>query len=207
MVLDCTGTFGQHRWLGDGGIPAAGELTATVFHIAARSLAAQGLSIFGDHSDVMAARATGFAMLASSSVQEAMDLALVAHASTLAARIPFLHFFDGFRTSHELQKIETVDDEVVRAMIDERVVSAARARGLSPDRPALRGILHHDDAPRLVYADWLGTHGDPRGEFIALQCRRASLPTDDRERSEPLSKEAASIRVGGRGLEPPTSSV
>src|ERR1700675_1343971 len=87
----------------------AGELTPAVFHVAARSLAAQALSIFGDHSDVMAARATGFAMLASSSVQEAMDLALVAHASTLAARIPFVHFFDGFRTSHEVAKIRALD--------------------------------------------------------------------------------------------------
>src|SRR6266566_9225956 len=89
----------------------AGELTPVVFHVAARSLAAQGLSIFGDHSDVMAARATGFALLASNSVQEAQDLALIAHASTLEARIPFLHFFDGFRTSHEIDKIEQLNQE------------------------------------------------------------------------------------------------
>ena len=91
----------------------AGELTPTVFHIAARSLAAQALSIFGDHSDVMAARATGWAMLCSASVQEAQDLALIAHAATLESRIPFLHFFDGFRTSHEIAKIVTLPNEVL----------------------------------------------------------------------------------------------
>jgi pyruvate-ferredoxin/flavodoxin oxidoreductase len=123
----------------------AGELTPAVFHVSARAVATHALSIFGDHSDVMAVRSAGFALLASSSVQEAQDLALVAHAATLEARVPFLHFFDGFRTSHELQKIETVDDEVVRAMIDERVVAAARARGLSPDRPALRGSAQNPD--------------------------------------------------------------
>src|SRR5436305_9375030 len=94
----------------------AGELTAAVFHVAARSLAAQGLSIFGDHSDVMATRATGFALLASNSVQEAQDLALIAHAATLEARVPFLHFFDGFRTSHEINKIEQLTDADLRAM-------------------------------------------------------------------------------------------
>lgn len=103
----------------------AGELTPTVFHVAARSLATQALSIFGDHSDVMATRATGFALLASSSVQEAQDLALIAHASTLEARVPFLHFFDGFRTSHEINKIEqlTVDD--MHAMIDDGLRDAS----------------------------------------------------------------------------------
>ena len=95
----------------------AGELTSAVIHVAARSLAAQGLSIFGDHSDVMAVRATGFALLASASVQEAHDLALVAHAATLATRVPFLHFFDGFRTSHELNTIELLADEDLRALI------------------------------------------------------------------------------------------
>src|SRR5436190_10415364 len=97
----------------------AGELTPTVFHVASRSLAAQGLSIFGDHSDVMATRATGFALLASSSVQEAQDMALIAHASTLEARIPFLHFFDGFRTSAEIDKIEQLTREDLREMIDD----------------------------------------------------------------------------------------
>src|SRR6187455_1313548 len=123
----------------------AGELTSTVFQVAARSLAAQGLSIFGDHADVMAVRQTGFALLSSSSVQEAQDLALVAHAATLEARVPFLHFFDGFRTSHELQKIETLDVEAVRAMIDQRFVDATRARGLSPDHPVLRGSAQNPD--------------------------------------------------------------
>src|SRR5664279_92963 len=97
----------------------AGELTPTVFHVAARSLAAQALSIFGDHSDVMAARATGWAMLCAASVQEAQDLALIAHAAALETRLPFLHFFDGFRTSHEISKIKVLPDGVLRAMIDE----------------------------------------------------------------------------------------
>lgn len=100
----------------------AGELTPTVFHVAARSLATQGLSIFGDHSDVMAARSTGFALLASNSVQEAQDLALIAHAATLEARLPFLHFFDGFRTSHEINKIEQLNREDMQAMIDDSLV-------------------------------------------------------------------------------------
>src|ERR1700737_570512 len=113
----------------------AGELTSTVFHIAARSLATQGLSIFGDHSDVMAIRATGYAMLASNSVQEAQDLAIIAHAATLRARVPFLHFFDGFRTSHEVDKIEQLTREDIRAMIDDSLVEAHRHRALSPDPP------------------------------------------------------------------------
>ncbi len=123
----------------------AGELTATVFHVAARSLAAQGLSIFGDHSDVMAARATGFAMLASNSVQEVMDLALIAQAATLEARVPFIHFFDGFRTSHEVMKIEELAEEDIRAMIDDDLVRAHRARGLTPDRPVMRGTAQNPD--------------------------------------------------------------
>src|SRR5580765_7675013 len=123
----------------------AGELTPAVFHVSARAVATHALSIFGDHSDVMAVRSTGFALLASSSVQEAQDLALVAHAATLEARVPFLHFFDGFRTSHELQKIETLGDDVVQAMIDDSLVAGARARGLSPDRPALRGSAQNPD--------------------------------------------------------------
>ena len=123
----------------------AGELTATVFHVAARSLAAQGLSIFGDHSDVMAARATGFALLASNSVQEVMDLALIAQAATLEARVPFIHFFDGFRTSHEVMKIEELTEEDIRAMIDDDLVRAHRARGLTPDRPVMRGTAQNPD--------------------------------------------------------------
>jgi pyruvate-ferredoxin/flavodoxin oxidoreductase len=123
----------------------AGELTPAVFHIAARSLAAQGLSIFGDHADVMAARQTGWAMLASNSVQEAMDFALIAQAATLEARVPYLHFFDGFRTSHEVSKIEVLTDDDMRAMTDDTLVLAHRARGLSPDRPVLRGTAQNPD--------------------------------------------------------------
>jgi pyruvate-ferredoxin/flavodoxin oxidoreductase len=123
----------------------AGELTSTVFHVSARSLAAQGLSIFGDHSDVMAARSTGFAMLASHSVQEAHDLALITHAATLESRVPFLHFFDGFRTSSEVNKIEQLTMDDLRAMIDESLVQAHRARALSPDHPVLRGTAQNPD--------------------------------------------------------------
>jgi pyruvate-ferredoxin/flavodoxin oxidoreductase len=123
----------------------AGELTPTVFHVAARSLATQALSIFGDHSDVMAARATGFAMLASGSVQEATDLALIAHAATLEARVPFLHFFDGFRTSHEVAKIEPLAPATLRAMIGAEPVRAHRARGLSPEHPVIRGTAQNPD--------------------------------------------------------------
>src|SRR5579872_3707412 len=123
----------------------AGELTPVVFHVAARSLATQALSIFGDHSDVMATRATGFALLASNSVQEAQDMALIAHAATLQARIPFLHFFDGFRTSHEINTIEPVNREDIRAMIDDSLVDAHRQRGLSPDHPFIRGTAHNPD--------------------------------------------------------------
>jgi len=123
----------------------AGELTATVFHIAARTVATHALSIFGDHSDVMAARATGFAMLFSGSVQEAMDLALVAHAATLRTRLPFLHVFDGFRTSHELATVEPVTREQVRALIREEDVLAHRRRGLSPDHPVVRGTAQNPD--------------------------------------------------------------
>jgi pyruvate-ferredoxin/flavodoxin oxidoreductase len=123
----------------------AGELTAAVMHVAARSLAAQGLSIFGDHSDVMAVRQTGFALLASASVQEAHDLALVAHAATLRTRVPFVHFFDGFRTSHELNTIELVSDEDIRALVPEELVREHRSRALSPERPFIRGTAQNPD--------------------------------------------------------------
>ena len=123
----------------------AGELTAAVMHVAARSLAAQGLSIFGDHSDVMAVRQTGFALLASASVQEAHDLALVARAATLQTRVPFLHFFDGFRTSHELNTIEMLDDDDLRALVPEELVHAHRDRALSPERPFIRGTAQNPD--------------------------------------------------------------
>jgi pyruvate-ferredoxin/flavodoxin oxidoreductase len=123
----------------------AGELTPTVLHVAARSLAAQGLSIFGDHSDVMAVRQTGFALLASASVQVAHDLALVAQAASLASRVPFVHFFDGFRTSHELNTIELLSDGDLRALVPEELVRAHRARALSPDRPFIRGTAQNPD--------------------------------------------------------------
>ncbi|CAN5814947.1 pyruvate:ferredoxin (flavodoxin) oxidoreductase [soil metagenome] len=123
----------------------AGELTSAVFHIAARSLAAQGLSIFGDHSDVMAARSTGWAMLFANSVQEAMDFALIAHATTLSARVPFLHIFDGFRTSHEINKIEKLREDDIRALVDDNLVHAHRARALTPDAPVIRGTAQNPD--------------------------------------------------------------
>ena len=123
----------------------AGELTSTVFHIAARTVAAHALSIFGDHSDVMAARATGFGMLASGSVQEVMDMALIAQAASLESRIPFLHFFDGFRTSHEVAKVEQLSQEDMRAMVDEELVRAHRMRALNPENPVIRGTAQNPD--------------------------------------------------------------
>ncbi|MFQ5582162.1 MAG: pyruvate:ferredoxin (flavodoxin) oxidoreductase [Mariprofundaceae bacterium] len=123
----------------------AGELTSTVFHVAARSLAVQALSIFGDHQDVMAARMTGFAMLASSSVQEAHDAALITHAATLKSRVPFINFFDGFRTSHEINKIQLISDDDIRAMIDDDLVYAHRGRALNPDNPFIRGTAQNPD--------------------------------------------------------------
>jgi len=123
----------------------AGELTATAFHVTARTLATHALSIFGDHSDVMTCRATGFAMLCSNSVQEAMDLALIAHAAALESRIPFMHFFDGFRTSHEVNKIEMLADDDLRALINMDRVLEHRQRALSPDHPVLRGTAQNPD--------------------------------------------------------------
>jgi pyruvate-ferredoxin/flavodoxin oxidoreductase len=123
----------------------AGELTPAVFHVAARSLASQALSIFGDHSDVMAARSTGFAFLASNSVQEAQDFALIAQAATLDARIPIVHFFDGFRTSHEIASIEPLDPAHIRTLLDDRLIDAHRQRALSPEHPVLRGSTQNPD--------------------------------------------------------------
>jgi len=123
----------------------AGELTPAVLHVAARSLAAQGLSIFGDHSDVMAVRQTGFALLAAASVQEAHDLALVAQAATLTTRVPFVHFFDGFRTSHELNTVELLSDDDLRALVPEELVRAHRGRALSPEQPFIRGTAQNPD--------------------------------------------------------------
>lgn len=123
----------------------AGELTSAVIHVAARSLAAQGLSIFGDHQDVMAARTTGFGLLASANVQEAHDMALITQAVSLRARIPFIHFFDGFRTSHEVNKIQRLSDEHIRTMIDDELVFAHRKRALNPNHPFIRGTAQNPD--------------------------------------------------------------
>ncbi|OUI78765.1 pyruvate-flavodoxin oxidoreductase [Commensalibacter intestini] len=123
----------------------AGELTSTVFHVAARALATSALSIFGDHSDVMAARTTGFALFSSGNVQEAHDAALLSQVATLKSRVPFLHFFDGFRTSHELNTLEILDDSVLRTMIDDDLVYAHRARALNPENPFIRGTAHNPD--------------------------------------------------------------
>src|SRR5207342_1053711 len=123
----------------------AGELTPAVFHVAARALATSALSIFGDHSDVMAVRNTGFALISSGNVQEAHDSALIAQAATLESRVPFLHFFDGFRTSHQLNTLELLDDSVLESMIDNSLVRAHRARALSPEHPFVRGTAHNSD--------------------------------------------------------------
>ncbi len=123
----------------------AGELTPTVFHVSARSLACQALSIFGDHSDVMAVRSTGYALLSAGGIQEVMDLALIAQAATLESRVPFIHFFDGFRSTHEIQKVELLTTDDMRAMIDDEMVLAHRARSMSPDRPTLRGTAQNPD--------------------------------------------------------------
>ena len=123
----------------------AGELTATVFHVSARAIAAQALSIFGDHSDVMTCRSTGWAMLCSNNVQETMDFALIAQSATLRSRIPFLHFFDGFRTSHEALKVEELTFDDMRAMLDDKLIAEHKGRGLNPDRPVMRGTAQNPD--------------------------------------------------------------
>ena len=123
----------------------AGELTPAVFHVTARAVATHALSIFGDHSDVMAVRSTGFALLSSSSVQEAQDLAAIAHSATLESRVPFVHFFDGFRTSHELQKIAPLDAAILRVLVDDSAVEAHRHRALTPDHPVVRGTAQNPD--------------------------------------------------------------
>ena len=174
----------------------AGELTPTVIHVAARAVATHALSIFGDHSDVMAARSTGFAMLASSSVQEAHDFALVAHAATLRSRVPFLHFFDGFRTSHEVNTIDLLSDDDLRALVDEDAIAQHRLRRLRPTSPVIRGTAqnpdvffqgreaanrYHDAVPGLVCElfEELGArtgrhyglvdyHGDPQAERVVV---------------------------------------
>ncbi|MEP7370358.1 MAG: pyruvate:ferredoxin (flavodoxin) oxidoreductase, partial [Dermatophilaceae bacterium] len=174
----------------------AGELTPCVIHVAARTLATHALSIFGDHSDVMSARMTGWAMMCSSSVQEAQDFALISHAATLHARVPFMHFFDGFRTSHEINKIRVISDDVMRAMLPDELVLEHRMRGLTPDAPTMRGTAQnpdvffqareacnpfHDAVPRIVqntmneFAEQTGRtynlveyHGAPDAERVIV---------------------------------------
>jgi pyruvate-ferredoxin/flavodoxin oxidoreductase len=160
----------------------AGELTPTVFHIAARTLATHALSIFGDHSDVMSARTTGFALLASSSVQEAQDLAMIAHMATLKSRVPFLHFFDGFRTSHEVNKIDLLPVEDARRLIDDELVHAHRARALNPDQPVIRGTAQNPDvffqareACNPFYAAVPAVVTEAMERFYAVTGRRYSL--------------------------------
>src|SRR5881398_759408 len=123
----------------------AGELTPFTMHVAARTLATHALSIFGDHQDVMSCRGTGFALLCANSVQEAHDMAAVAHAATLLTRVPFLHFFDGFRTSHEVARIEQLTDDDLRSLLDDQLIAAHRRRALTPDHPVLRGSAQNPD--------------------------------------------------------------
>lgn len=146
----------------------AGELTPTVFHISARALSMQGLNIFGDHSDVMACRQTGWVMLASANVQEAMDFALISQAATLESRLPFIHFFDGFRTSHEIQKIEELTFDDMREMIDDDLVRAHRARGLSPDRPMVAGTSQNPDV-YFTGRETVNKYYEPLPEIIQKQ--------------------------------------
>ncbi|HLF37209.1 MAG TPA: pyruvate:ferredoxin (flavodoxin) oxidoreductase, partial [Anaerolineales bacterium] len=160
----------------------AGELTPAVFHIAARALAAQALSIFGDHSDVMAARSTGFALLASNSVQEAQDFAAIAQAATLEARIPFLHFFDGFRTSHEINKIQLLTNDQLASLIDDNLIRAHFERALTPDHPSIRGTAQNPDvyfqARETVNSHYVACPGIVQGamdRFAALTGRRYQL--------------------------------
>jgi pyruvate-ferredoxin/flavodoxin oxidoreductase len=160
----------------------AGELTPTVFHIAARTLATHALSIFGDHSDVMATRATGFAMLFGNTPQEVMDMALIAQASTLKTRVPFLNIFDGFRTSHELNEVDVITDDVIKAMIDDNAVNAHRDRALSPDNPFIRGTAQNPDvffqnreAANQWYYNVPGVVKEEMDKFYKLTGRRYNL--------------------------------
>ena len=160
----------------------AGELTPCVVHVAARTVATHALSIFGDHSDVMHARSTGWAMLAAADPQEAHDFALVAHAATLRARVPFLHFFDGFRTSHEMGKVTLLDDDDLRALVREGDVIAHRLRGMNPDAPVLRGTAQNPDvffqareAANLYYLACPGVVQKVMDDFATLTGRRYRL--------------------------------
>ena len=160
----------------------AGEQTSTVFHIAARSIATHALSIFGDHSDVMATRSTGWAMLFANSVQEVMDFALIAQASTLRSRVPFLHVFDGFRTSHEVMKIEKLSEDTIREMMDEELVRAHRGRALTPDHPIMRGTAQNPDVffqsrerANSLYLDTPAIVEAEMNRFAALTGRKYGL--------------------------------
>ncbi len=160
----------------------AGELLPFTLHVSARAIAAQGLSIFGDHQDVMACRATGAALLSSNSPQEAHDLALIAHAASYRARVPFIHFFDGFRTSHEVQKISLLTDDILRAVIDEDDIAAFRARKMTPDAPTIRGTAQNPDvyfqgreAVNPFYRDLPGHVQDIMDKFAAATGRQYRL--------------------------------
>ncbi len=160
----------------------AGELTSTVFHVAARAIAAHALSIYGDHQDVMAVRQTGWGLFSSGSVQEAHDFALIAQAATLKSRIPFVHFFDGFRTSHEVTKIEELTDEDLQSMLDADLIRAHRARGLTPEHPVLRGSAQNPDvyfqmreAVNPYYAAVPGILQDEMDKFAKLTGRQYHL--------------------------------
>ncbi|MCB0914025.1 MAG: pyruvate:ferredoxin (flavodoxin) oxidoreductase, partial [Propionibacteriaceae bacterium] len=160
----------------------AGELTSTVLHVAARSLAAQGLSIYGDHQDVMAVRQTGFAMLSSSSVQEAHDTAAIAQLATLRSRVPFVHFFDGFRTSHEENSVELLTDAQLLEYVPKELVRAHRRRALSPEHPYIRGTAQNPDtyfqgreASNKYYDEVPGIVATAMEEFAAISGRSYSL--------------------------------
>ncbi|MBU0719194.1 MAG: pyruvate:ferredoxin (flavodoxin) oxidoreductase, partial [Planctomycetes bacterium] len=160
----------------------AGELTPTVFHVSARTVATHALSIFGDHSDVMAARSTGFGLIASGSIQEVMDIALIAHAATLKTRVPFVHFFDGFRSSHEVAKVDQLTDDDIRAMIDDRLVIAHRQRAMNPERPVLRGTAQNPDvffqareAINSIYRDCPGVVQETMDRFAEVVGRSYHL--------------------------------
>ncbi len=160
----------------------AGELLPTVFHVTARTVATHALSIFGDHSDIMAVRSAGWAMLGAASVQETMDFALIAHAATLRSRIPFVHFFDGFRTSHEVSKIEMLDDAVLRALMDDTLIAEFRSRAMTPDKPVLRGTAQNPDAffqgreaTNLIYAACPEVVQKVMDEFAAQTGRQYKL--------------------------------
>jgi pyruvate-ferredoxin/flavodoxin oxidoreductase len=160
----------------------AGELTPFCLHVAARTVATHALSIFGDHSDVMAARSTGLALFASGSAQEAHDLAAIAHAATLAGRVPVLHFFDGFRTSHEITRVDPLDDDALRALVPLETVQAHRARALDPDRPVVRGTSQNPDvyfqsreAVEPFYAGFVKVVDDTLDRLAALTGRRYRL--------------------------------